>query len=422
MDEPAEVDQDAVLRARTMLLGSGRLPLHQQIEAYRVLSGVSPATYLPKLSRALHQQGYASGLRDLPEARLALRAEAVATARKIDAGHPKRTELLLDTLGGYRRELYDVGRRAEGFAVCEEMAEAGRWGFEHGQVASPARGQLPLIVALAEEGLHGEAAELCGRVVRAQSAGDADGVSFWFLMQWAAELQAAGRHDEALGVFTDGVHDGRARLEVDRIPLAELTWRLTHQAGMLEAAGRHAEVDRAREEALALLAELAETGERKAWSDIVSWWCTLFAWSGRSAEPAACSGAPAPAFGMDVDHWSPDVRRTYFDGLPRLEKQVADLGEAAAADQGGGLPDLVLLHRRLIIRATLYRKRHACDFHGPLRPLFDEQVALTRRLVATGQDQVPLRQALTDRCLFLIAAKRYGEAYDDGAEAFAVPD
>ncbi|MER5906190.1 hypothetical protein ABT150_39965 [Streptomyces mirabilis] len=124
-------------------------------------------------------------------------------------------------------------------------------------------------------------------MVRAQSAGDADGVSFWFLMQWAAELQAAGRHDEALGVFTDGVHDGRVRLEVGRIPLAELTWRLAHQAGMLEAAGRHAEADRAREEALALLAELAETGERKTWSNIVSWWCTQFAWSGRSAEPAA---------------------------------------------------------------------------------------------------------------------------------------
>ncbi|MGW1506241.1 hypothetical protein ACWCQW_48700 [Streptomyces mirabilis] len=133
-------------------------------------------------------------------------------------------------------------------------------------------------------------------------------------------------------------------------------------------------------------------------------------------------GAPAPAFGMDVDHWSPDVQRTYFDGLPRLETEVADLGKAAAADPGGRLPDLVLLHRRLIIRATLYRKRHACDFHGPLRPLFDEQVALTRRLAGTGQDQVPLRQALTDRCLFRIAARRYGEAYDDWAEAFAVPD
>ncbi|MFF2128858.1 hypothetical protein ACFVW1_26395 [Streptomyces olivochromogenes] len=283
----------------------------------------------------------------------------------------------------------------------------------------PAYGQLPLIVALAEEGLHREAAEICGRVVRAQSAGDADGDSFWFLTQWAAELRAAGRHDEALGVFTDGVHEGRARLEVDRIPLAELTWRLAHQAGMLEAAGRHAEAGRAREEALALLAELAETGERKTWSNIVSWWCTLFAWSGRSAEPAACASAPAPAFGTDVDHWSPDVRRTYFDGLPRLEKQVADLGKAAAADLGGRLPDLVLLHRGLTIRATLYRKRHACGFHQPLRPLFDEQVALTRRLAGTGQDQVPLRQALTDRCLFLIAAKRYGEAYEDWAEAFA---
>ncbi|MFE2517593.1 hypothetical protein [Streptomyces mirabilis] len=49
-------------------------------------------------------------------------------------------------------------------------------------------------------------------------------------------------------------------------------------------------------------------------------------------------------------------------------------------------------------------------------------MALTRRLAGTGRDQVPLRQALTDRCLFLIVAKRYGEAYDDWVEAFAVPD
>ncbi|MEV6992681.1 hypothetical protein AB0N87_26285 [Streptomyces sp. NPDC093228] len=82
MEHTDGVDQDAVLRARTMLLGSGRPRLGQQVDAYRVLSAVSPLTYLPKLTEALLSYGYAPEVRDRPDVRLARHAEAVATARR----------------------------------------------------------------------------------------------------------------------------------------------------------------------------------------------------------------------------------------------------------------------------------------------------------------------------------------------------
>ncbi|MFE4332092.1 hypothetical protein ACFRQM_22530 [Streptomyces sp. NPDC056831] len=63
MNHSENVDQDAVLRARTMLLGSGGLSVEQEIEAYRVLAGVSPLTYLPKLSEALVGDGGADHCR-----------------------------------------------------------------------------------------------------------------------------------------------------------------------------------------------------------------------------------------------------------------------------------------------------------------------------------------------------------------------
>ncbi|QIY93021.1 hypothetical protein HEP87_00705 [Streptomyces sp. S1D4-11] len=82
MDHADKVDQDAVLRARTMLLGSGRLSLGQQVEAYRVLSAVGPLTYLPKLTEALLSYGYAPEVRDQPEVQLARHAEAAVTASR----------------------------------------------------------------------------------------------------------------------------------------------------------------------------------------------------------------------------------------------------------------------------------------------------------------------------------------------------
>ncbi|MGA5445469.1 hypothetical protein ACPCVO_02330 [Streptomyces umbrinus] len=424
MDHTEKVDQDAVLRARTTLLGSGRPSVGQQVEAYRVLSAVSPLTYLPKLTEALLSYGYAPEVQDRPDVRLARHAEAAAAARRIEAGEHNRTELLVRALSAYRYELCAVGRRAEGFAVCEEMAAAGRWGFAHGHVSSPVYGHGPLTTVLAEDGRHREAAELCGKSVRTARSDSSAEVSFWELLAWAAELEAAGCHDAALDAWADIVRVTRAEVDEGRSSLAILIWQLVHQAGMLDTAGQRVEARAAREDALAFLSELDKTGERKSWSNILTWWVTLYALSGWSAEPVPLPGSPAPPFGFPFLDWSPDVKQAYVDGLPTLEEQAAGLREAARTEPYGHLPEAVALHRRLTIRSAVRRENRGHRILKPLRPLFDEGVALARSLAdlaGTVQSLEALGRALTDRSMFLVAAKQYGEAYDDYLEVLNLP-
>ncbi|MFJ5261216.1 hypothetical protein ACIQAC_12225 [Streptomyces sp. NPDC088387] len=424
MDHTHEVDQDAVLRARTMLLGSGRPSVGRQVEAYRVLSQVNPLVYLPKLTKALLSSAYAPELRGLPEARLARYAEAAATARRLDVDDPHTAELLVRTLSAYQRELYNHGRRAEGFAVCEEMAAAGRRAFARGHVPSPVYGHGPLAVALAEDGRHREAAEIRGQFVEAARADSTENASFWDVVALVAELDAAGRHEAALDVLGDAVAAERAEVEEGTSSLAILTWQLVHRAGILDSAGRHVDARRTRQEALTWLSELDMTGERKSWSNILSWWVTLYALSGRSAEPAPRPGSPGPAFGMPLFDWSPAVRHTYFEARPVLEEQAAALRERAGAEPREHLPALLTLHRRITIRAALHHENRSHRILKPLRPLFDEGVSLARRLTdaTTAQEgRAALAQALTDRSMFLIAAKQYGEAYDDYREVVDLP-
>ncbi|MFJ1969545.1 hypothetical protein ACIO93_12830 [Streptomyces sp. NPDC087903] len=60
-----------------------------------------------------------------------------------------------------------------------------------------------------------------------------------------------------------------------------------------------------------------------------------------------------------------------------------------------------------------------------MRPLFDEGVSLARRpgeVFGADDGRPALATALTDRSMFLVAAKRYGEAYDDFRQATALLD
>lgn len=416
MDHAEKVDHEAVLMARTFLLGSGRLETHKLVEAYRVLSVVSPLTYLPKLTEALLTSAYEPEIRDRPDIRLAFREEAARAARRIDAGEPKRTELLVRVLDGYARELFEAGRRAEGLAVCEEAAEAGRQGFLRGQVSSPVYGQNRLEVVLAEEGRHAEAAELCEKSVESARKGP-ERTYFWEMVRWAAQLDASGRTDEALKVFTELVDTERAHRESGHGALAILTWSLVHHAGMLDSADRRAEASEARREALTVLAELAATGERGNPSNIQAWWVTLFALSGRTAEPAPSAQAPGPAFGTGLLQWSPDIKQAYFQGLSDLREQVAALEESARSEPLRYLPELVALHRRFAIRSAVHADHRWSRFEESLRPVFDKGVDLARGL-STGA----LGQALADRAMFLLAVRKYGEAYEAFREARAVMD
>ncbi|MGW5423309.1 hypothetical protein [Streptomyces sp. NPDC003943] len=385
MTETGKIDQDALLRARVLLLGSGRLSLREEVGAYRVIAQASPRPYLPKLVRALISYGYDKA----PEPRLALHAEAAEAARAMDTDLPKRTEALRDALSAYERSLFGLGRRAEGRAVCEELAEAGHVGR--------------LATVLAEEGRHREAAALLGAFVA-----EAKEPSDWTVYQWAAGLSAAGLHAEAVEAFAVVVAKRRRLAAEDGTPLAGLVWELVHHARLLDAAGRPDEGAEVRREVLGLLARLAEEAESKSWGNHLSWWVTLFLLSGRDREPAASPAAPTPPFGTHLHEWSPDTREPYFDGIPALEEEAARL---RTADR---LPELFAVHGRLTHRSTLFRVNRSWQIEESLRPLFDEGVALARHPKAPPG---ALRQALTDRAMFLVAANRYEEALADYREA-----
>ncbi|MFD4870549.1 hypothetical protein [Streptomyces sp. NPDC058412] len=121
MTHTAHPGHDAVLRARVALLGSQALPVRQEVAAYRVLAQVSPLAYLPLLTGALYQYSRHE-FAHLPETALALRAEAVAAARRVYAMEPGRARLLVGALLRYRRQLARMGREAELDAVDQEIA------------------------------------------------------------------------------------------------------------------------------------------------------------------------------------------------------------------------------------------------------------------------------------------------------------
>ncbi|MFF4493899.1 hypothetical protein [Streptomyces sp. NPDC001546] len=385
------IDHDAVLRARVLLLGSGRPSRAELAGAYRVLAEVSPKAYMGKLVDAVLALYYEN--RD-PEASLALAAEASRAARRIEAGMPLRAERLHRALDAHQRTLFAQGRRAEGRAVCEQLAEAGSSG--------------PLAIVLAEEGRFREAAELDEKAARNRIPEH----SFWNMVRWAANLEGAGLHDAAAAVFGELLDETRGEAAEQHTSLAILTWELVHFSRMRGTVGDGKGAAAARREALTVLEELATTGEPKNWSCILDWWRTLFLLSGRAAEPAASPESPMPPFGTNLG-WSPDVRERFLDMLPDLEAEAAALGLA------GRLPELVDVHRRITVRAAVRDGTHPHRFEERFRPYFDEGVALARRL---PDDPVRLARALTDRSMFLVAARTFEPAHADFAEATALLD
>jgi tetratricopeptide (TPR) repeat protein len=419
-DHDRTVDQDAVLRARTTLLGSGRLGPRQEADACRVLAEVSPRAYLPRLVRALLNLSYELG--DHPRTRLDVCAEAADAARRLATSAPGRAELLNDALNAYQRLLYVNGRRAEGFFVREEMARAGQQAFEAGHVASPVFGSGPLATALAEEGRHREAAELCGRIVAAARQGDSgEDASFWDMVEWAAELDAAGCHEAALDVFGELVASTRRRQAEGRTSSANLLWELVRYADMLDSSGKADGARAARREAGELLTELAASGENTSWSCILAWWRILLGLSGRVHEQPR-PGEPVLPFGSDTLAWSPGLWAAYVDGRAGLEAAAASLAPLARTDPGNHLAQLVTVHRRLTIRSAFFWERRTHRILEPLLPLFDEGVRLARRLADVDEDagRDVLARALTDRSTLLVAGKRYGAALDDFREATQV--
>ncbi|WP_404867934.1 hypothetical protein ACI1MP_05985 [Kitasatospora griseola] len=421
MNPSPTIDQDDVLRARTKLLAATGPTRREEVEAYRVLAQVNPATHLPRLVDALLSLSYDHGLRDSHPLRLALCEEAVAAARAIDPGTPDREKLLFRAFLLCHRELYALGRRAEGLAMLAEMVAMERsWG-ELSKV--PAVSALHLwATALAEEGRRAEAADALAEWVAAirPLRPDFDTLARP-LAEWAATLADAGRIDEALAAFEVLVGLDAGEDADDRGPLACHFYALVRYAELLDGCGHAERAAAARQSALAALTELATTGERKVRSgDQAPFWATLLSWSAADGERLASDG-PCPPSGAGPRQWSAGVRQRYFDRLVTLREQV----NALAEDPDRHLPELLRLHRVLTVRSAVQCEHRTYAFAAQLpelQPLFDEGVELARRLDAhdPAAGGRTLAEVLIDRSTFRTAACRFDAALGDFREALGL--
>ncbi|MFI0813326.1 hypothetical protein [Streptomyces echinatus] len=419
MNQPGRVDQDDIVRARNVLLGSGHRTPRQEVDAYRVLAQVSPASYLPLLARALQRLSYDSGAGERHPACLALCEEAVDVARSIDPAEPNRADVLFEALNSCQRELYTVGRRAEGLAMRAEMLAIGRAQAE--LTKDPVvRGLRQWAAGLSEEGRHAEAADAMTELVTSLlPKGPGSGSLAWSLMEWIAALHDAGRSEAALAAFETLVSMEAAEAANDRGSMACHLYSLIGYAWMLDTNGLNERAALVRQEALVLLTELAETGERKTWSGYQStFWAVLLSFSGAENDRPASDG-PRPPSGAALMQWSPDARQRYFGSRHTLREEVDLLAARAAEDPGRHLAELVRLHRILTVRSAVYWENRTHLFPERVRSLFDDGVDLARQLFQhdPADGTRTLARALIDRSTFHTAAGEFGPALDDFRQA-----
>ncbi|MFG2593122.1 hypothetical protein [Streptomyces sp. NPDC048438] len=416
MNHSGKVDQDDIMRARNVLLASGRRTPHEEVDAYRVLVQVSPASYLPLLARGLQRLSYdTSRGRPHPDS-LALCEEAVAVARSMDTAETARPHVLYEALDSCQRELYAVGRRAEGLAMRAEMLAIGR-----AQAAgAPVAGLSKWAAGLSEEGRYAEAADAMTELVAATLPhGPASGGLAWSLLEWIAALHDAGRPSEALAAFETLVSMEAAEAANDRGPTACHLYSLIGYAQMLDAYGRGEQAALVRQEALALLTEWADTDERKSWSSYeASFWAVLMSFSGAEGERPASDGPRPPSGAAPID-WSPDAKRRYFDSRHVLRDEVDTLAVRATEEPDQYLAELVRLHRVLTVRSAVYWEYRTHLFADRVRSLFDEGVGLARQLSQhdPADGTRTLARTLIDRSTFYLAACEFRPALDDFREA-----
>ncbi|WP_326580612.1 hypothetical protein OIE69_41265 [Actinacidiphila glaucinigra] len=415
------VDEDDIVRARNVLLASGRRTAREEVGAYRILAQVSPASYLPRLVKALLRMTYDTSSGRKHPASLALHEEAVAVARSIDPAETARADLLYEALDGCQRELYDLGRRAEGLAMRAEMLAIGRAQAE--MSGAPAvRGLHTWASGLSEEGRYAEAADAMTELVAAiLPDGFGSGSLAWSLVEWIAALHDAGRCDEALSAFGTLVTLEASEAANDRGSMACHLYTLIGYAQLLDTYGRGEQAATVRQEALALLTELADTGERKTWSGYqAAFWAVLLFFSGADSD-RSLSGEPHPPLATAPGQWSPDVRRRYFESRDALREEVDALAPQATEHPDRHLAELVRLHRVLTVRSAVYWQHRTHLFAERVRALFDDGVGLARQLSLHDPEDGTrtLARILIDRSTFHVATHEFDAARDDFHQALS---
>ncbi|MCP2323355.1 hypothetical protein HDA40_001862 [Hamadaea flava] len=416
------VDYELELWARTLLVGSRMPSVAEKVRAFRILAHASPRSYQARLARALVELSW-DGRDRSPHARLALLEEAASAARGVPQGEPGRAELVIDVLDSYQITLYEVGRRAEGLAVREEMAAVSRMAVTAG--AGPmVKGLRSLAHGFAEEQRHREAAELLAEVVDATPTKDVGGTSIWDRLSLCAELDAGGQTNAAVTALGDILDEHRAGLLDDKTSVSNVFHILVWYTVLLDRASRPHDADRARREALGLARRLAKNGEPKNWSGAQYTMAgILLAVQAQDAEPAA-PGQPRPAFGLDMAYWSRDLRTRYVQDTGAARCGVAATDRPGTllqtAQRETRLPEIAVLRRRLAIRTAAYWLwHHGYRFLEPTLPAFNDSVTAARMWHSTDapRRRPALARALTDRAMLLITGHHYTEALTDYEEA-----
>ncbi|MFJ9545477.1 hypothetical protein [Streptomyces erythrochromogenes] len=418
MDHSGKVDQDDVVRARSILLASEPLRARDEVDAYRILARVSPASYLPPLSRALRGLSYDSSTgRKHPEC-LALCEEALAAARAVDPADPARAGVLYAALDACQRELYDLGRHTEGLAMHAEMLSMDR--ARDRAAGRPAvSGLHGWAAALSEAGRYAEAADAMTELVTViLPAGPDDGDLAWVLLDGIAALHDAGRPAEVLDAFEVLVGVQAAEPADHRGAVACRLHALIGYSLMLDTYGRGERAALVRQEALALLTELTATDEWRTWNSYQSsFWAVLLSLSGADSDRPSPDGHRPPT-GAAPTHWPLGAKRRCFGSRHALREAVDALAGPAAADPDRHLAELVRLHRLLTVRSAVHWERHLLSGER-VRSLFDEGVDLARRLSRhdPAEGTRALVRALIDRSTYHAAACRFGPALDDFRQA-----
>ncbi|WP_237552859.1 hypothetical protein [Streptomyces sp. SID5789] len=277
---------------------------------------------------------------------------------------------------------------------------------------------------LSEEGRYADAADAMTELVTAiRPHGPREGALAWSLLAWIAALNDAGRFDEALSAFEIIVEMEAAEAANDSGPMACHLYSLIGYSQMLDAHGRGEQAAHVRQDALTLLTELADTGERKTRSGYqASFWAVLLTMSGADSDRPA-PDVPRPPSGFEVMRWSPDTTQRYFDSRHALREEVDALASQATEDPDRHLAELVRLHRVLTVRSAVYWQRTHL-FVERVGTLFDDGVSLARRLSQHDPVEGPrtLARLLTDRSTFHTATGAFRPALDDFRQALSYLD
>ncbi|WP_223184756.1 hypothetical protein [Streptomyces sp. CBMA152] len=344
----------------------------------------------------------------------------MAAARSIDPAEPAREDVLYRALDACQRQLYTAGRRVEGLAMRAEMLAIGR--AQAALSREPeVKGLHDWAMGLSEEGRYAESADAMAELVAAMlPRGPSGGALAWSLLAWIAALADAGRFDEALAAFATLVSMEALEAANDRGSMACHLYSLIGYARMLDTCGRGEQAAAVRQEALALLTELAATGERRWGSYQASFWAVLLPLCGADSERPA-PGEPRPPSGTTPMRWSPDVKQRYADSLIALREEVDNLAVPAAEDPEQHLAELVRLHRVLTVRCATYWEDRTHLFAEKVRSLFDEGVSLARQLSQqqTADGTSALAETLMDRTTFHVAANEFEPALNDYRRALS---